>query len=87
MVSCLELSRSSLSVGVNFLSFLRNLQIFLYLNHFLFHLFHHVGSDGNSIHWITPDDWDFSLSTVEGFKRAHLQGFFITVVVGKLYQW
>jgi hypothetical protein len=87
MVSGLELCGSPLSVVVTFLSILRNLQILSYLNHLLFHFFHHVGSDCNSIHSVTPADWNLALSTIEGFKRANLQGFLITVVVGKLYQW
>jgi hypothetical protein len=35
---------------------------------------------------VTPTDWNLALSTIEGFKKAHLQGFLITIVVGKLYQ-
>jgi hypothetical protein len=86
MVFGLEISGSPLSVGVTFLSILRNIQILSYLNHLLFYFFHHAKSDCNSIHWVTPADWNLELSTIEGFKRAHIQGFLIIIVVGKLYQ-
>jgi hypothetical protein len=87
MVSYLEFSGISLSVSVTFLSILRNLLIFLYLNLLLFHLFQDVGSDCNSFHWITLANWNIALSSIEGFKRTHPEGFLITVFVGKLYQW
>jgi hypothetical protein len=87
MVFFLDLSRSSLFVGVALLSILGIFQILFYLDHFLFHLFHHVQSDCDFIHWITPTDWNLSLSTIEFFKRAHLQRLLIIVVVGKFDQW
>jgi hypothetical protein len=73
MVSCLELSGSSFSVSVTLLSILNSFQILLNLNYLLFHFFQHVGSDCNSIHWITLADWNLALSTIEGFKRDNLQ--------------
>jgi hypothetical protein len=72
MVSCLEFSGISLSVGVTLFFILSSFHIFLYLNHLLLHFFQHVGSDCNPIHWITLVDWNLALSTIEGFKRDHI---------------
>jgi hypothetical protein len=87
VVSHLEFSWSSLSVGVTFLSVLSDLQILFYLNHLLFHFFQHVGSNSNFVYGITPTDWSVARSTIEDFERTRLQGFLVAIVVGKFHQW
>jgi hypothetical protein len=72
MVSRLELSWSSLLVGINFLSVRSDLQVLLYLSHLLFHLFQHVGSKRNHVYEITSADWSVTQSTIEDFEGTHL---------------